>query len=143
MSDAEDLNRLAIKAQLLTREGQVLQGQIDIMQTTVTDLNATIDTLKNLRKAKESGIIPVGSGAYITCKEVDTDAVMISVGAGFIVKKNVKDAVSTLEKRQKQAAESFENAQKALLSVNQSLRELNSQASVISARMENVRSSKE
>lgn len=143
MSDAEDLNRLAIKAQLLTREGQVLQGQIDIMQTTVTDLNATIDTLKNVRKAKEDGILPIGSGAFLTCKEVDIDSAFVTVGAGFIVKKNVKDAVEILEDRRKQAADSLEKAQKAIMGVNQGLQDLNARASVISARMENVRSPKE
>ena len=143
MSDAEDLNRLAIKAQLLTREGQVLQNQIDIMQTTITDLNATIDTLKNLKQAKENGILPIGSGAYITCKEIDLEQALVSVGSGFIVRKNVKDAVDMLESRRKSAGESLETAQKALLGVSQSLQELNARASMISTRMEDVRSTEE
>jgi len=143
MSDEEDLNRLAIKAQLLTREGQVLQGQIDMMQTAVTDLNATIDTLKNLKKAKESGIVPIGSGAYITCKEIDIDSALISVGAGFILKKNVGEAAGMLEKRKIMASESLEAAQKALLSINEALQDINARASMMTARMDNVRSAKE
>jgi prefoldin alpha subunit len=143
MSDEEDLNRLAIKAQLLTREGQVLQGQIDIVQATVTDLNATIDTLRNIKKAKENCIVPVGSGAYIKCKEVDVETVLVSVGAGFILKKNVGDAQEILEDRRKQAGDSLERAQKALLSVNESLQEINAQASLMTARMDNVRPAQE
>lgn len=143
MKDEEEINRLAIKAQLLTREGQALQGQLDVMQATITDLNATIDTLKNLKKAKENGIVPVGSGTYITCKEIDIDSALISVGAGFILKKNVGEAAEILEKRREMAADSLEKAQKALLSVNESLQEINARASLITARMENVRSAKE
>ncbi|MFH0927157.1 MAG: prefoldin subunit alpha [Candidatus Micrarchaeota archaeon] len=143
MSDEEDLNKLAIKAQLLSREGQVLQGQIDMVQGAVTDLNATIDTLKNIKKAKEGTIVPVGSGAYISCKEVDIETILVSVGAGFILKKNVKDAVEILEGRRVQASDSLEKAQKALLSVNESLQEINARASVITARMENVQPVKE
>lgn len=140
MADArEELNRLAIQAQLLQREGQALEGQIDIMRTTISDMNATIDTLNNLEMAKNEGLLPVGSGAYITCKQVDADSVLISVGAGLIVRKKAKEAVEILDGRLKSVSGAFEKAQKNLLSINQHLQDVNAKANALVASVEDVR----
>ena len=144
MNDEEELNRLAMRAQMLNREVQTLQNQIDMMQTAIANLDATIDTIKNLKKAQKDTIVPIGSGAYITCNEIDTLAVLVSVGAGFIVKKNAQEATEILEKKRKDASESLEKAQKAYLQLSQSLQDINARATMISARMEeNVQSAQE
>lgn len=139
MSDQEDLNRLAIQAQLFQRQGEVLQNQLEMMQSTITDLNATIDTLDNLEKAKEKGLLPVGSGVYITCQKVDTDAVLVSVGAGLITTKKVSEAGEILNKRLKVVSDAFGKAQHNMLSINQQLQDINAKASVLAARIEDVR----
>ncbi|MFH1306915.1 MAG: prefoldin subunit alpha [Candidatus Micrarchaeota archaeon] len=139
----EELNRLAMQAQLLQREGQILQGQIDIMESTVRDLNATIDSLKNLKLAKDKAILPIGSGAYIACKEVDINSVLISVGAGIIMKKDAKEAISILEDRLKNVNASFEKAQRNLINVNERIQGINAKASVLATRMENVQPTQE
>ena len=137
--EREELNRLAIQAQLLQREGQALEGQLDVMRTTISDLNATIDTLNNLSKAKDAGLLPVGSGAYITCKEVDQDSVLISVGAGLIVRKKAKEAVEVLEERLKNVSGAFEKSQKNLLGINQHLQDVNAKANALMERAQDVR----
>ena len=50
-SNEEDLNRLAIQAQLLQRQGQALQEQLDMMQSNITDLNATISEDRDVGNA--------------------------------------------------------------------------------------------
>ncbi len=137
--DEKDLNRMAIQAQMLQRQGQSLTGQIDAMQTTLNDLQATIDTLDQLAKAKEVGLLPIGSGTYITCKGVDADQVLISVGSGIIVGKKAPEAAELLRKRYKSVSEAFDSAQKNLASLNIQLQDLNAKASVLAARIEDVR----
>lgn len=143
MSDEEDMNRLSIQAQVLQRQGQTLQGQLDALQATVTDLNSTIETLENLPKAKDVGMLPIGSGAYITCHKVDTEMVLISVGAGLVVSKKASEAAEILKGRLKNVSEAFENAQRNLMSINQRLQDIEAQASTLAAKMENVRPSQE
>ncbi len=138
-SNEEELNRLAIGAQLLQRQGQALQEQLEVMQTTMGDLNATIDTLDNLSQAQKVGMLPIGSGVYITCQKVDTDAVLLSVGAGVVVNKKASEAADVLRKRLKNVGEAFDKAQKNLVSVNQQLQDLNAKANVLASRMEDVR----
>ncbi|MDE1797914.1 MAG: prefoldin subunit alpha [Candidatus Micrarchaeota archaeon] len=139
VSNEEDLNRLAIQAQLLQRQGQALQEQLDMMQTNITDLNATIDTLDNLSKAAKVGMLPIGSGAYITCQKVDTENVLISVGAGMIVTKKASDAADIMRKRLKTVGDAFDRSQKNLVNINQQLQDLNAKASLLASRMEDVR----
>ncbi|VVB57108.1 Prefoldin subunit alpha [uncultured archaeon] len=137
--DEKTLNQIAIQAQLLQRQGQSLQQQIEMMQTTVNDLQATIDSLDNLSKAKDLGLLPIGSGVYITCKQVDTDAVLLSVGSGLIVNKKATDAADTLRKRQKSVMEALDKANASMANINQQMQDLNARASVLAARMEDVR----
>ncbi len=137
--DEKDLNRMAMQAQILQRQGTSLTQQIDVMQTTLNDLQATIDTLDQLSKAKEVGLLPIGSGAYITCKSVDVDSVLISVGSGIIVGKKAPEAADLLRKRYKTVTEAFDSAQKNLASINTQLQDLNAKASVLAARIEDVR----
>lgn len=141
--DEKDLNRMAIQAQMLQRQGTSLTGQIDAMQTTLNDLQATIDTLDQLAKAKEVGLLPIGSGTYITCKGVDADQVLISVGSGIIVGKKAPEAAELLRKRYKSVSEAFDAAQKNLATLNTQLQDLNAKASVLAARIEDVRPSQE
>ena len=137
--DEKDLNRMAMQAQILQRQGSSMTSQIDVMQTTLNDLQATIDTLDQLAKAKEVGLLPIGSGTYITCKGVDVDSVLISVGSGIIVGKKAPEAADLLRKRYKTVTEAFDAAQKNLASINTQLQDLNAKASVLAARIEDVR----
>ena len=45
MNDDEEMNRLAVQAQVLQRQAQVMQNQMEVLQTSITDLNASIDAL--------------------------------------------------------------------------------------------------
>ena len=138
-SDEEDLNKLAIRGQVLGQQGQALQNQLEAMQETIADINATIETLENLPKAKEEGRLPIGSGVYITCQKINTDNVYVSVGAGFIVSKKLSEAQDILRKRLAAVSEGFDKSQKNLVLVNRQLQDVNAQANAIAARMENVR----
>lgn len=141
--DEKDLNRMAIQAQILQRQGSTLTNQLDVMQTTLNDLQATIDTLDQLAKAKEVGLLPIGSGTYITCKGVDADQVLISIGSGIIVGKKAPEAAELLRKRYKSVSEAFDAAQKNLATLNTQLQDLNAKASMLAARIEDVRPSQE
>ncbi len=141
MNDDEEMNRLAVQAQILQRQSQVLQNQMEVLQTSITDLNASIDTLQNLPKAKETGILPIGSGVYITCHKVETEGVLVSIGAGLLANKSADEAVEILRKRLKAAGESFERAQKTLMQLNSQMQDLSIKAGALSAKMEDVRPS--
>ncbi len=137
--DEKTLNQIAIQAQLLQRQGGAMQQQIEMMQTTSSDLQATIESLDNLSKAKEMGLLPIGSGVYITCKQVDTDAVLLSVGSGLIVNKKAEDAADVLRKRLKTVMDAMDKANTSMASINQQMQDLNAKASVLAARIEDVR----
>ena len=139
--DERDLNQIAMQAQVLQRQGGALQNQLDMLQNTLNDLQSTIDTLEQLNKAKDVGLLPIGSGAYITCKSVDPEQVMIAVGAGLIVTKKASEAAEMRRKRYKTVIDAFDKGQKSLATINQQMQDLNAQAAVLSARLEDVRPS--
>ncbi len=138
-STDEEMEKLAIQAQLAQQQGQALQSQLDMLQGTMTDLNMTIDTIRNLKKAKSQSLLPIGSGTYITCQKVDPDNVMVSVGGGVIVVKKADDAAELLEKRLKMVSDAFDKAQKDFFEVNRRISDLNTRAAALAGQMENVR----
>ena len=138
-STDEEMEKLAIQAQLAQQQGQALQSQLDMLQGTMTDLNMTIDTIRNLKKAKSQSLLPIGSGTYITCQKVAPDNVMVSVGGGVIVVKKADDAAELLEKRLKMVSDAFDKAQKDFFEVNRRISDLNTRAAALAGQMENVR----
>lgn len=138
-SNEDEMNKLAIQAQLAQQQGQSLSQQLEVMQATITDMNMTIDTLKNLKRAKATSLLPIGSGTYITCQKVDPDSVLLSVGAGVIVAKKTEEAIGMLESRLKTVSDAFNRGQKDLVDLNKRLADLNAKGAALSAQMENVR----
>lgn len=139
MANEEEMSQLAVQAQMAQQQGQTIQTQLDVLQNTITDLNTTLDTLRNLKKAKTASLLPIGSGTYITAQKVEGDEVLIAVGAGVIVRKKTEEAAEMLEKRLKTVTEAFEKAQRDFEGVNRRLQELNAKAMALNTQVENVR----
>ncbi len=139
MANEDELNRLAIQAQLANQQGQTLQSQLEMLQQTITELNTTLDTLRNLKKAKSVSLLPIGSGAFITCQKVDPDEVVLSVGNGIMVTKKADEAADIIEKRIKTVGDAFDRAQRDLIEINKRLQDLNEKAMALSAQDPNVR----
>ena len=139
MANENELNKLAIQAQLANQQGQTLQSQLEMLQQSITELNTTLDTLRNLKKAKGTSLLPIGSGTFITCQKVNPDQVLISVGNGVIVTKKADEAADIIEKRVKTVGDAFDKAQRDLIEVNKRLQDLNEKAMALSAQESDVR----
>jgi prefoldin alpha subunit len=139
MANEDELNKLAIQAQLANQTGQTLQSQIDVLQGTIAEINSTLETLRNLKRAKNNTLLPIGSGTYVTCQKIENEEVLIAVGAGVIVTKKGEEAIAMLENRLKTVADAYDRAQKDLIDVNKRLQDLNQKAMALTAQDSNVR----
>jgi prefoldin alpha subunit len=133
----ENMENLAIRAQVLENQRQYIERQILNIEDMVRQINDTIETIENLKEAKNKGLIPIGSGTYITCKDID-DQLFVSVGSNFIVKKSPTEAKEFLEKKRKELNKLLEDGRKKLELVNALIEDVNKQAAALSTRMENV-----
>lgn len=127
----EELARLAYEAQGYNDQSRALQQQMGALQAAIADIRGALETLKNLEKATQGVMVPLGAGAMMKAKLVNEGKVLIDVGSGFIAEKTIAEGVAILEDRLKRTEEAGERTQKAVSQIAEHLSEIDSRAKVI------------
>ena len=112
--------RYALLQQIKT-ESENVQRKLLELEFARSELDKTIETLEFLDKLDNrpiEGLMNLGSGVYAYADVKNTGKVLINVGAGVIIEKNIKDAIEFAKKRVeliKDAMVRFEGALQRLL----------------------------
>ena len=109
----EDIVRqLAGEIRILEGSIGVLQSRLDIVRTAINEVTLAHNTLDGVKKlqAGESTLVPVGAGSYIRMQLEDPKKLVMGIGAGVAVDKDVESSVTELKGR----LEELEKARAAL-----------------------------
>ena len=98
------------QAQQLMQQMQMLETYFsDLSQRETTFLSvlreasSAIESIKSLNQKSESDtLIPIGMGTYVPTKISSTNKIVLNVGAGVAVEKDVPSAINYLEARIKE-----------------------------------------
>ncbi len=102
MSDEQAL-QLMKQMQALEEYFAYLNQQEATMISVLREATSAIETLKTLKTKPESDtMMPIGMGAYVKSKILSDDKILLNIGAGIAVEKNVDSAMNYLEKRLKE-----------------------------------------
>jgi prefoldin alpha subunit len=110
----EDLNRLINEARAYQQQMQAVSNQLDALISSSDEIRATIETLSNLKKMKNTALFPIGAGTYIKSDKPSVENVLINVGAGIVEEKPVEEAKILLEKRLKTMGEAITQGQRTM-----------------------------
>jgi prefoldin alpha subunit len=115
----EELRRLSMEMRYLEQTADALQQRISMVNAALTDINYANMTLDGIEKEKESSemLVPIGGSSYIKVKLADTSKVIIGVGAGVSVEKNLSEAKATLKERLDELEKTMHAAQQQLSQV--------------------------
>lgn len=115
-NNQEELRKLSVELRLLEQTAESLQQRINMMNAAQTDLayaNMTLDGIKDEKDNAEL-LVPIGGSSYINVKLTNVDKVVVGMGAGVSVEKNlpeakkiVKDRLSELQKTMVSAQQQF------------------------------------
>ena len=97
----QQLEELSEKHQVYKHQAESISQQINVVGITIKDVETaliTITTLKDESAGTET-LVPIGFGSFVKANLVNTDTIVVGVGAGVSVEKNIDDAKSFLEKR--------------------------------------------
>src|SRR3990172_8423157 len=98
----EDLVRqLAAEIRILEGSASALQSRLDIVRAAINEITLAHATLDGLAKMQEGDdtLVPVGAGSYIRMKIADSKKLVMGVGAGAAIEKDVESSVEELKGR--------------------------------------------
>jgi prefoldin alpha subunit len=113
----EDIVRqLATEIRILEGSIGALQSRLDIVRAAINEISLAFNTLEGLKKLEDgdSTLVPVGAGSYVRMKIADSKKLVMGIGAGAAMEKDVESSVAELKVR-------LEELDKARTSIQQQL----------------------
>ncbi len=98
----EDLVRqLANEIRILEGSIGALQSRLDIVRAAINEVTMAYNTLEGLKKLQDgdAALVPVGAGSYVRMKIADSKKLVMGIGAGAAMEKDVESSVGELKGR--------------------------------------------
>jgi prefoldin alpha subunit len=113
----EDIVRqLATEIRILEGSIGALQSRLDIVRAAMNEVTLAFNTLEGLKNLQDgdSTLVPVGAGSYVRMNIADSKQLVMGIGAGVAMEKEVESSVGELKGR-------LEELDKARTSIQQQL----------------------
>ena len=109
MATQEDFNKLVNEINIYKQQVELIQNQIDLIRTSMAEVEALSNTFDDL-KGKDSieAFVPVGAGSFMKAELKNTHDLIISIGAGVAVKKDVEGAKEIIAAQKEDLADSLD-----------------------------------
>ncbi len=101
MKEEDLVRQLAGEIRILEGSASALQSRLDIVRAAINEITLAHATLDGLAKMQEGDdtLVPVGAGSYIRMKITDSKKLVMGVGAGAAIEKDVSSSVEELKGR--------------------------------------------
>jgi prefoldin alpha subunit len=121
ISKEEEINRLSVEMNLLEQTAGTLQQRIGMINAAINDLTYANMALEGILKEKDNAelLVPIGGSSYIKAKLASRDTVIVGMGAGVSVEKNVPEAKQIVKERLDELKKTVNSAQQQFAQVVQ------------------------
>ena len=121
-----DMQAKYMQFQMLENHLKALEKERVILIGKIEELYATIKTLEEVKNLKNGDelMISLGSGSFIPGKLGDNSKILLSLGAGIVIKKAIPDAVEILNERIEEMKKSEKELELELRNVSEQLNKL-------------------
>tara|TARA_B100001013_G_scaffold119209_1_gene68998 strand:- start:20 stop:436 length:417 start_codon:yes stop_codon:yes gene_type:complete len=108
MSSNENIQELANQARVLESYLSEIQSRENLSMKIITETRASLESLKSLKDIDNvETIFNMGGGISIKSNIEKPDTLMVNVGAGVVIEKNVADSIQFLEEKLKELETAF------------------------------------
>jgi prefoldin alpha subunit len=116
VKEEDVVRQLASEIRILEGSIGVLQSRLDIVRAAINEVTLAYNTLEGMKKLQngESTLVPVGAGSYIRMQMADSKKLVMGIGAGVAIEKDVEGSVEELKGR-------LQDLDKARTSIQQQL----------------------
>lgn len=134
MEDQQKMNELINEINAYNQQAELIRQQIELIQASIGEVDALSNTLDDLNGEKSvEAFVPVGAGSFIKGELKDTDEIIISIGAGYAIKKDAEGAKKIIAGQKKDLEDSLDKMLANLQQVTDILANLQGQAQQIQA----------
>jgi prefoldin alpha subunit len=100
-SEENIIRQLATEIRILEGSMGALQSRLEIVRGAISEVTLAHTTLEGLKKLEEgeSTLVPVGAGSYVRMKIADSKKLVMGIGAGVAIEKEVDNSVEELKVR--------------------------------------------
>ena len=98
----EDVVRqLATEIRILEGSASALQSRLDIVRAAISEITLAHNTLEGFKTLQDGDdtLVPIGAGSYVRMKIADSKKLVMGVGAGAALEKDVGSSVEELKGR--------------------------------------------
>ncbi len=116
VKEEDVVRQLASEIRILEGSIGVLQSRLDIVRSAINEVTLAYNTLEGMKKLQngDDTLVPVGAGSYIRMQMADSKKLVMGIGAGVAVEKDVEGSVEELKSR-------LQDLDKARTSIQQQL----------------------
>ena len=101
MENSQNFERELYQFRYLKEQREMLQGQLEIVNASLSNLSTTKNTLENLKEGvnKEDEIlVPIGGLVNIKASIKDTENVLLYINQDTVIEKNVAESIEFIDK---------------------------------------------
>ena len=138
MEDQQNLEEIVNQINTYNQQAELIQQQIELIRASIAEVDTLNNTLDDL-KGKDSveAFVPVGAGSFIEGNLKNTDKIIISIGAGYALRKDVEGAKEIIAGQKEDLQESLDKMLANLQQVTDMVGMLTNQANQLSAAAQN------
>ena len=122
MNDDELRQMLALMDNYKNRT-EALSRQVQVLRSTLDEVNMANESIKALMAAKEGDeiMVPIGASSFMNVKVTSNKNIIVGVGSGLSVEKTPEDANKYMEANAAELSEALKKTVDALQEVQQAL----------------------
>ena len=135
--EEEELNKLSVEMNFLEQTAETLQQRIGIINAAIRDLTYASMALEGIEKEEDNAelLIPIGGNSYIKVELANSNKVIVGMGAGVSIEKNLSEAKQIFKERLDELKKTGNSAQQQFSQVAQRINAGRSQLQNLLARV--------
>jgi prefoldin alpha subunit len=101
MKEEEIVRQLATEIRILEGSVTTLQSRLEVVRSAINEVALAHATLEGLTKLQDGDdtMVPVGAGSYIRMRIADSKKLVMGIGAGVAMEKDVMSSIDELKGR--------------------------------------------
>lgn len=124
----EDIQKLSTQFQQLQYQADALSQQLNMVSASIAESNKAFNSIEGFEGVEDGHeiMIPIGMGTNIMAKLSKPDTVIMEIGAGISMEKDLDDAKKSLEIKKEELTKFHQNTQNNLNQILTKMQEIES-----------------